>query len=387
MFEDFKGIVTINNGEKKVEYIELIYDLIFVYIVGRNSSLIHNLEDGFIDPDIILTYIFCTLIAIQIWNVTNLFINRYGNNGFVEHLLILGNMYLLYFMADATKYNWQDSYFRYNIAWGLILLNLFLAYYLKYRKVSVMMPWESFQMKLMMIMILIQAAIVFISLPAYHLTGFPISPAAVFFGIIFMIATSEIHNLVPVDFSHLAERAMLYIVFTFGEMIIAISGYFEGDFSFNTIYFSLMGFLIVVGLFQSYEIFYDYLLDKEIITSGMSYMMIHVFLIFSLSCITTALEFMKEEKVALLPKIIFLTVSFVVYFIFLYLLGMFTKRKARPTRKFIITQAISVIVFAALMILFREHMYINIAVTVLLVFGNLYLMAMEKKEYIRACGK
>lgn len=28
--------------EKKVEYIELIYDLIFVYIIGRNNSLLHR---------------------------------------------------------------------------------------------------------------------------------------------------------------------------------------------------------------------------------------------------------------------------------------------------------------------------------------------------------
>jgi hypothetical protein len=168
-------------------------------------------------------------------------------------------------------------------------------------------------------------------------------------------------------------------------MIIAISGYFEGKFSFNTFYFSLMGFLIVVGLFQTYEIFYDHLLDRELITSGMTYMALHIFIIFALSCITAALEFMREEEVDLLPKIIFLTASFVVYFVFLYLLGIFTKRKARPTKKFILLQIISLAGFAALMILFREHMYINIAFSVLLVFGNLYIIAMEKREYVKAC--
>ena len=34
--------------EKKVEYLELIYDLIFVYIIGRNNSLLLHLEDGFV---------------------------------------------------------------------------------------------------------------------------------------------------------------------------------------------------------------------------------------------------------------------------------------------------------------------------------------------------
>ncbi len=30
--------------EKKVEYLELIYDLIFVYLIGRNNSLLHYIE-------------------------------------------------------------------------------------------------------------------------------------------------------------------------------------------------------------------------------------------------------------------------------------------------------------------------------------------------------
>ncbi len=34
----------IDQQEKKVEYLELIYDLIFVYLIGRNNSLLHYIE-------------------------------------------------------------------------------------------------------------------------------------------------------------------------------------------------------------------------------------------------------------------------------------------------------------------------------------------------------
>ena len=49
MFEEIKNTL-ISKEEKKVEYIELIYDLIFVYMIGRNSNLVHTIHDGFIDP-------------------------------------------------------------------------------------------------------------------------------------------------------------------------------------------------------------------------------------------------------------------------------------------------------------------------------------------------
>ena len=71
--------------EKKVEYIELIYDLIFVYIIGRNNSLLHVMRDGFIDPGSFLTYGLTALIILQIWYYTTLFINRYGENDRMMH--------------------------------------------------------------------------------------------------------------------------------------------------------------------------------------------------------------------------------------------------------------------------------------------------------------
>ena len=36
------------SDEKKVEYIELIYDLIFVYVIGRNNLLLHDFAGGFV---------------------------------------------------------------------------------------------------------------------------------------------------------------------------------------------------------------------------------------------------------------------------------------------------------------------------------------------------
>ena len=54
---------------KKVEYIELIYDLIFVYILGRSNTIIHTIDNGFIAPSVFLTYILCIYIYIKIHKI------------------------------------------------------------------------------------------------------------------------------------------------------------------------------------------------------------------------------------------------------------------------------------------------------------------------------
>ena len=88
-----------HGGEKKVEYIELVYDLIFVYLVGRNNALLHTTENGFFTASTYATYIVATLVILQVWYFSTLFINRYGTNGVADHVFLFVNMYLLYYIG------------------------------------------------------------------------------------------------------------------------------------------------------------------------------------------------------------------------------------------------------------------------------------------------
>lgn len=353
--------------EKKVEYLELIYDLIFVYLIGRNNSLLHHVQDGFINGSMFLTYVICTLTIIQIWNFSTFYINRYGRNGLRDHVFLFVNMYLLYFMADGIRVHWQEYFDRYNIAWMLILVNISIQYFIE-RRNHKGAPWEVKQIEVTGTIILIEALIVAVSIPIFHVFGVTIAFVAVLFGIGATVFSGKVNDLVSVDFAHLSERAMLYVVFTFGEMIIAIAGYFEGDFSFNTIYFSAMGFLIVVGLFLCYGTLYDHIIDREMSTRGTGYMMIHVFLIFALNNISTALELMREEEVELLPKTLFLIGSFLIYYVFLFMTERYAKERLHFTKKLWLTLAAFAVGFVGLMLLFRKMMYVNIAITVIYVF-------------------
>lgn len=353
--------------EKKVEYLELIYDLIFVYLIGRNNSLLHHVQDGFISGSMFLTYVICTLTIIQIWNFSTFYINRYGRNGLRDHAFLFVNMYLLYYMADGIQAHWQEYFDRYNVAWALILFNIGLQYWIERRNHKAA-PWEVKQIEVTGTIIWIEALIVVISIPIYHVFGVTIAYVAVLFGIVATACSGKVNDLVSVDFAHLSERAMLYVVFTFGEMIIAIAGYFEGGASLNSIYFSVMGFLIVAGLFLSYGTLYDHIIDREMTTRGTGYMMIHVFLIFALNNITTALELMREEEVELMPKTLFLIGSFLIYYIFLFLTERYAKERLHFDRRFRLLLLGFAIGFVGLMLLFREMMYVNIAITVVYVF-------------------
>ena len=372
----------LQDEEKKVEYLELIYDLVFVYMVGRNNALLSHFENGFVSSDAFIAYILCTLSIIQIWNFTTFYINMFGRNGVRDHVFLLVNMYLMYFIGESTRLDWAAYQMQYHVAWALILVNIGLQYVIELRNHQADV-WNRVLIKRMAAILFIEAAIALSASFLPQAAVAPVSFAAVFAGIILTVAGRSKSPANIIDFMHLTERAMLYVVFTFGEMIIVISAYFVGDGSFDrsVIYFSLMGFLIVAGLFVSYEIIYDHLLDREKEDSGMLYMIIHIFIIFALGCITVALEFMREPEVALMPKIIFITVSIIAYFAFLFCTGGYAKNTCAPDAAFILKMLASAAVFAALMMAFRQNMMVNIFVTAVYVWSIVLVLYRAQKKY------
>ena len=356
--------------EKRVEYTELIYDLIFVYIIGRNNSLLHNISGGFVDAWTFLNYIFCTLAIIQIWNYTTYYVNVYGRNSKRDHIMMFVNMFLMYFIGEATRPDWGKYHTQYNIAWALILINLALQYIIEYKNHKTE-PAHQKRIRNMALVILLEAAIVLLSVIEFNKFGTSyLTMAAIILSMVLVFFTNgkHSHGVMFIDFGHLTERVMLYVVFTFGEMIIAIASYFKGDFNLNSLYFSAMAFLIVVGLFLSYGIFYDHIVDREKKTNGVGYMIVHIFIIFALNNITTALEFMRNDAVNLVAKILFITLSLILFYACMLSAGSYTKITCRLTKRFIFLATMSAALFVIIMFLLRYNMYLNIALTVIFVF-------------------
>ena len=356
--------------EKKVEYVELIYDLIFVYIIGRNNSLLHHFADGFVTPTAFLAYVMTTLAVIQIWNFTTYYVNIYGRHSIREHVFLFVNMFLLYFVGEGTRTDWEAYHTQYHIAWALILVNIGIQYLIELRSREDE-TLNRTQIIRMAVILFSEAALVALDSLVYlrfHTSWR--SRAAILLSMAAVLLFGQKNSTGFVDFPHLSERAMLYVVFTFGEMIIVIASYFEGAFSLRSIYFSLMAFLIVVGLFLSYGMFYDHIIDREKQTNGLGYMLIHIVIIFAMNNITNGLEFMQLDELKLMPKLLFLIGSFILYFVFLFALGnRHAKARCQKYRGFCLRALAVGAVFIVLMLLLRNHMSLNIALTVVFIFA------------------
>lgn len=353
--------------EKKVAYIELIYDLIFVYLIGRNNSLMDKLEGGFVSFDTFFTYLATSLIILQIWYHSALFINRFGKDGIAEKLMMLINMFLLYFIGTNTVNDWGANYLAYMAAWVLIFLNLAAQYAWKLRTETDENARKV--LKQFIVLLLVQAAVAAVSVPVYRATGYAYGAWAMVIGYVGMFLIAA-----PVQFEHLTERMMLYVVFTFGEMIISVAGYFSEGFSFSTLYFSLMSFLVVAGLFFSYGIVYDKLLDRSRETHAMGYMILHIVLILSLTNITNALEFMQEPSVDAVKKALLMTVSLLLYFLCLALTMRWSNRQVKNRRNVLLLLFAEFAAYILAVFLTLRSNQITVLLTVVLIYLQLWTL-------------
>ena len=349
--------------EKKVEYIELIYDLIFVYLIGRNNSLMDQIEGGFVTMETFLTYVLTSLIILQIWYHTSLFINRYGENGPAEKLMMLVNMFLLYIMGSSTVNDWGVNYTAYIGAWTLIFLNLAVQYALKLRKTG---PEHTEHIRQNILLLLAQAAVAWATVPVYFATGYAFGPWAMALG----YAAAPFLKKAPVNFAHLTERVMLYVVFSFGEMVISVAGYFTGGFDLDTVYFGLMSFLCVAGLFFSYGNFYDKLLNREEEKHPLGYMFLHIFLILCLTNITNALDFMREPGLDPLKATGFMVVSMLGYFACLAMTEHWSYRRFINPKQFSLILVLEFAAYTVLMFLFYHSRRVSAALTAVLIYSQ-----------------
>ena len=168
--------------EKKVEYIELIYDLIFVYIIGRNNALLHIFENGFVAWPAFFAYVLTTLAVIQIWNYSTYYINIYGRHSVREHVFLFVNMFLLYFIGEGTRVDWQGFHTQYHVAWALILINIGVQYLIELRHHEE--RGNQKQIIRMAVILLVEAMIVLADIPLYQATQTTwLSLIAIVFGV------------------------------------------------------------------------------------------------------------------------------------------------------------------------------------------------------------
>lgn len=306
--------------ERRIAFIEPVFDLMYVYLLRRHNGLLEP-EGSFFTSGDFAAYLISTLVILQIWATSTMYINRFAKGGIADYAILFGNLYFLYYIGMGTWTDWFGQYAIYHIAWALILLNYLIQFIrLRTHPENRKGAMGKF-LRSRIILFSVQIGLVLLAIPWHpwmQRTAIWLPLAVGFAG---PVLTRKIDAEVPMDFHYLSERVQSLVLIVFGEIIISIGAYFTDQLDIRDTYFSLCAFLVTVGLLLSYGYVYLHMIDRHHCRRGYLFMFVHVIVVIALSCVSVSFEIMLESEIDRWASHIFMVVAMLTYYFTLCLLA------------------------------------------------------------------
>lgn len=304
--------------EKKVELIELFYDLIFVYAISRLTSLINNPINGGISLNTFFYYIISFFVILQAWLYFTNYVNRYGEWKFYDYIIASINMIAVIYMTNTISTQWNNMVLSFNIAMLVLLLSVVVLYTIQAIKEKSMQGAAGNSIKILLII----CAIYFLALFCIlfnlkniviwiHIIAW-IHVIAVLTGAFlpFFIKGKFDKNII--NFPHLVERFELLTIITFGESVVGITHFFDIN---NFEILPILIFLVVLSMFGSYVIQIHNLVEHHRVERSLRLMFSHYFIVISINLMTVAFELVHNGEVNHLFLSKLIIISLIIFYI------------------------------------------------------------------------
>jgi low temperature requirement protein LtrA len=326
---------------KKVEIVELFFDLVLVYAVSKTTGVIRELNAaGQVDPFAYVTFVVGFVIVMNAWMYQAVFTNRYGSNSPKDMLISFIIMAILLYLSNSITPDWESTFVPFTTSLGIIFALQFLQYLLAYRKGH--LANERFFIRWYLLLTGIYAAALLIGAQLPYEIGVWFSLIGLAVNLALPALFHRRLNAIPLNWGHLVERLTLFIIITFGEMVVGLAAYF----TVNTLSASsILVFVIAVSLFIYYILQFDYMLDEShpnMSTAPIQYA--HIPIVLGLGMTTVSFEFMLDPGVDHFFLVTFLYLGLVLFFAGIYLCHGYNKPCFKPKAALI---AVQIIILAA----------------------------------------
>ena len=363
---------------KKVSMMELFYDLIYVFAVGKITEMIHHPHNGVIN---IITYIkFCAgcIIILTLWFQQTIYINKYGSNRWYDIIGMFLHMFGAIYMTNNISVDWSSNFLNFNIAVIFMLVVLVIQYHLKSREYKKVPLGITNHIKLLSAGL----AVIIISIISGEKIGVFISPIN-FIIMMFLPAVFNNNKNVEMDinFPHLVERMSLITIIIFGEMVISLAGAFRNN-GFGMIH--LMMFAGMILSFGTYVLQIEKVVNHYQETRGFIMIYAHIGIFIGLSTLTACMAMKDSTEINEIFLKLFNWLGITIFYLSLFLTTVYNKDKYKVKVKDVtICISIYIIGFLISLIKMKDNnltFYFGLLITILLIFLYMY-------KYTDKCDK
>lgn len=276
--------------EKKVSWLELFYDLLFVAAIAKVTEVLLEVEDGRVSGELFLRFVLIFIPIWWSWVGQTLFINRYGKDFVHQKLIVLFSMVFVAIMSVSLNVDFDRYYPSFLLGYAGIRLFTACQYLLASRsETGERQKVAQFLGRFFLIGVGISLTSVF----ADGLLRYVLLYLGILFDILLPIFGRKKLKAVPVSQDHLFERFGLFTIILLGEALMNILSLFQKDADSQGLSVAL-AFSIIMVIWWQYFANLDYNLVKEKSRAGQVLLYGHLFIFMSLSLIISALYLIIE---------------------------------------------------------------------------------------------
>ncbi|MDR1781671.1 MAG: low temperature requirement protein A [Bacilli bacterium] len=342
--------------EKKVTWLELFFDLIFVVAIASTNHWLLNIEEEQ-SLEILFKYFLMVIPLWWAWTGQTMFYNRFDKYLKVPIIFMGLQILAIVIMCASFNLDFDKTYFTFILGYALSRLVTIIEYIITYKRNDD--SNNSIVSKTLASCLSVGLLITLLSLFIPSPLRYVIMYLGIFLDLILPLIYHSKLKLVPVHIGHLAERLGLLVMISFGEAIVSVVSFIENNsFSFNNICFLLAMLLALILLFLSYYSEYDDIINKRHQGSGQLLLYSHLFIISSIMLIACLIHigfFINESLLLYLIGFVAL-VCFIFFKNIIFEYYDYLKEKIAFKRIFILI--IVIIGLGIFGLIFKEHYFV-----------------------------
>lgn len=340
--------------EKRVELIELFYDLIYVYAISRMTLLVEEPEGGILTWDMFAIYIVSSMIIIQAWLYMTNYVNRYCTWRWYEYVLVTVNMAAAIMMSNTITTSWVEATDAFILSMMAMIGCIAILYWIQIYVERQDTCAAKHTLQILIVILAIYSVALALSIMGYKELAMMINVGNIVLGMILPFIKKGEYDLKIVSFPHMVERLELLTIITFGEGIVGIAVFFDYS-DINLV--PLFTFLVLIFMFGAYVCQVHYMCNHHQVTNPNKITWGHYFIIIAINLVTVSLLYFHSDEAEHLFTAELMIGAVTAFYLSLYTVSWYYHPEFTHTLKDLLVTVVFILIGAALVFGFMDSPY------------------------------
>jgi low temperature requirement protein LtrA len=298
---------------KKVTWLELFYDLLFVAAVSKASHVLLHVEEGSIPGEILTKFVLIFIPIWWAWVGQTLFINRFGQDILSHRIFLIVQLFFVLIMTASLSVNFDQYYVPFLVGY-MGLRGMTAIQYLSVHKKEA--GNKQITARYLGTRFWIGLVISSFSLFFDSWIRYAVLYAGIAVDILLPLLGRRILIKTPINTHHLLERFSLFALILLGELVISIFTVLQSSYwTWQSILFATITFVLIIAMWWQYFDNLEKKVDKTIQTAGQTIIYGHLFIYLSMCMLAASIQLLFLKQLNYLFMLSFIFGSVLLYFL------------------------------------------------------------------------